>query len=383
MNIANARNTGEHGSAAQKSIWHSMMMLAPFEGVAIDNDSFDKESILEGERDFYLFMTTLYQDMYNDPAKYFIPTKPYDEYIQSILKNGERTRSAEKEHSTDPKECKLRNTFQQAIQFYPEVFYKLGNEADEICSADYALVISKPDFDDVMKSFSRSHVYKENGYRFRAILDLGLQMNEVGGKYCITSMNYPKMFLGLWVLCNAPRSKYKYMNYLRLDYKGYYRAMPEIGDVRKTMKEEHAGYVDSILESFKGQKIRYKVKPLRNITSGFDWKVDFMLKGRNVFGFYAEPDYFKLCIYFSNTKNITEFGEKLKIYDPELFDWYCSKFPERLCKCPNNRIVKFGDAKRRICGLTNRAEIANPNDHDIENSKTVIEMILSPEKAAH
>ena len=45
MNIANARNTGEHGSAAQKSIWHSMMMLAPFEGVAIDNDSFDKECI--------------------------------------------------------------------------------------------------------------------------------------------------------------------------------------------------------------------------------------------------------------------------------------------------------------------------------------------------
>ncbi|HOJ81408.1 MAG TPA: hypothetical protein PLG72_11225, partial [Clostridiales bacterium] len=102
MNIANARNTGEHGSAAQKSIWHSMMMLAPFEGVAIDSDLFDEESILEGERDFYLFMTTLYQDMYNDPAKYFIPTKPYDEYIQSILKNGERTRSAEKEHSTDP-----------------------------------------------------------------------------------------------------------------------------------------------------------------------------------------------------------------------------------------------------------------------------------------
>ena len=50
---------------------------------------------------------------------------------------------------------------------------------------------------------------------------------------------------------------------------------------------------------------------------------------------------------------------------------------------PEYRIVKFGDAKRRICGLTNRAEIANPNDRDIENSKTVIEMILSPEKAAH
>lgn len=238
-------------------------------------------------------------------------------------------------------------------------------------------MISRQNFDNVMKSFSRSRVYKENEFRFRAILDHGLQISETGGKYYITSRNHPKMFLGLWVLCNAPESKYKYMNYLRLDYKGYYRAMPEIDDVKLTMKEEHARYVDRICGAFKGQKIKYKIKPLKHITSGFEWKIDFTLRGRNIFGFYAEPDYFKLCIYFRDAENITELGEKLRAYDIELFNWFCSKLPERLCRCPNNRVVIFGNIEKRICGMFNRAEIEDPNDNDIANSIVVLEMFNS------
>jgi hypothetical protein len=373
MNIANSINNGEHGSSAQKSIWHSIKMLSPFEGVSINDDAFDKDSILEGESDFYRFITELYQDMYNDPAKYSIPTVPYDEY----MKNRVVKRSAEKEHFTDAKECKLRNTFQQAIQFYPELFYKLGCAADEICNKDYALVITKSNYTCVMESFSRSHVYKENTDRINAVLSRGLQIDEAGGKYYIKSANYPKMFLGLRVLCTAPESKYKYMNYLRLDYKGYYRSMPELDDIRLTMKEEHAGYVDLIYKSFAGQKIKYKVKPLRNITSSFEWKVDFTLNGKNIFGFYAEPDYLRICIYFSSAKNITELGEKLRLCNQELYDWFCSKFPERLCKCPNNRVVRFGDIKRRICGLSNRAEVENPNEQDISNCVSVINAFRS------
>jgi hypothetical protein len=373
MNIANSINHGEHGSSAQKSIWHSLKMLAPFKGAAIDDDTFDKGSILEGESDFYRFISELYQDMYNVPAKYLIPTKPYDEYI----KNRVVKRSAEKEHFTDAKECSLRNTFQQAIQFYPEVFYKLGCAADEICNTDYALVITKSNYASVMESFGRSHVYKENEYRMKAVLNRGLQIDEAGDKYYIKSKSYPKMFLGLRVLCTAPESKYKYMNYLRLDYKGYCRSMPEIDDIRLTMKEEHSGYVDLIYRTFEGQKIRYKVKPLRNITSGFEWKVDFTLNGKNIFGFYAEPDYLKVCIYFNNAKNITELGEKLRLSNMELYDWFCGKFPERLCKCPNNRVVRFGDTKRRICGLSNRAEIDNPNDRDISNCIAVTDVFRS------
>jgi len=56
-------------------------------------------------------------------------------------------------------------------------------------------------------------------------------------------MKAPKMFLGLQVLLTVPKSKYKTeskfkrLNYLRLDYKGYYRPMPEIEDVKFTIKK--------------------------------------------------------------------------------------------------------------------------------------------------
>jgi hypothetical protein len=150
--------------------------------------------------------------------------------------------------------------------------------------------------------------------------------------------------------------------------------MPDIDDVMLTMTDEHAKYVKLIEKSFECQKVKYKVKPLRNITSSYEWKIEYTLKGKSFFGFYAEPDYLTLCIYFNNAKNITEFSSKLESIDINIFNWFCSKFPERLCKCPNNRIVAFGDEKRRICGLSNRAEIINPNDKDVENSIFIMRM---------
>jgi hypothetical protein len=368
MNIANARNYGEHGNSAKKSIWHSIMMLAPFEKVKIDNHIFDDDSYINGEKDFYQFIKSLYEDMYHEPDKYAIPTTPYDEYIRKSFND----KIVDKEHINDVKECTLRNTFQQAIQFYPEFIYKIGQAADEVCNKDFALVISKSKYDDVLNSFNKSHISKENDLRMNAILGFGLVINEVNGKYYITGKYYPKLFLGLWVLSNAPDSKYKYMDYLRLDYKGYYRPIPEIDDVKLTMKREHAEIIDLFLKSFKNVKIKYRVKPLRNITSGFNWKIEYTLNGKNIFGFYAEPDYLMLCIYFNNAKNITALSKKLENSDIELFNWFCSKFPERLCKCPNNRAVTFGDTKRRICGLSNRAEIINPSNDDAEKSIQVI-----------
>ena len=46
-------------------------------------------------------------------------------------------------------------TFHHTIQFYPEVICRLGNEAREVCNKDFALVISKSKFNDVMGSFKR------------------------------------------------------------------------------------------------------------------------------------------------------------------------------------------------------------------------------------
>jgi len=361
MNIASVKNYAGHGSSAQKSIWHCLSMLSPFETVGTDGKDFNEADIIEGEKEFYQFIKSLYRDMYDDPAKYAIPTTEYDEYIKTVKKDAVFIKA----HQTDQTECRLRNTFQQAIQYYPDFFYKIGLASDGIRKKDFSLIITKTKFDEAIRSLDRPHLRGENEHRMKALADRGLTVNERTGVCYISCTAAPKMFLGLHVLCSAPESKYKYTNYLCLNYKGFLGGMPAIEDVKSAMKKEHAAKIDLLLKLFGGVKMKYKVKPLRSITSSHGWKVEYTLNGKNAFGFFAEPDYLALYIYFNNAKNITETGKKLE-NDIELFNWFCGKFPERLCKCPSNRLVRFGNEKRRICGLSNRAEIINPGDSDIQ-----------------
>ena len=83
---------------------------------------------------------------------------------------------------------------------------------------------------------------------------------------------------------------------------------------------------------------------------------------------YAEREYFMLCIYFNHFQNINEFTRTLYEEDQDLFQWFEKQFPERLCKCPNNRRVYLGSEPRRICGLSNRAEIVSPDDQDLDRA---------------
>jgi hypothetical protein len=361
----------EDKSSAEKSIWHSIMMLAPYQDVPIENNTeFNQKDYMSGEKEFYSFMKTLYTDMFENPAKYSIPTTDYDEYIQ----NRKPKKDTEKQHYTDTKECNLRNTFQQAIQFYPKFFYELGLRAEKIRERDYALVLSMERYEEVIQSLEWKHICKENEHRYKAISSLGIETQQIEEKCYIISRNYPKMFLGLWILCSAPESKYKYMNFLRLDYKGYNRLIPDIEDIKETLSNEHRQIIDLLQLSLKDLNMKVKVKALRNITSGSRWKIEYALKGRNVFGFYGEPNYLMICIYFNDAKNISEMSAQLEKNDLRLFQWFCSKFPERLCKCPSNRCVTLGETKRRICGLSNRAEIENPNSEDVENSIRVLKI---------
>lgn len=358
-------------STPQKSIWHCIKMLAPFQKLDINlGDKFLQDDIYMAEDDFYQFMKALYIDMYANPMKYYIPTTAYDQYIKiAKVKSG-----IEKMHYVDSKECKLRNTFQQAIQFYPKFFYEIGLQAEEIRNSDFSLVILKDKLDSIKQSLEWTHICKENSYRYALIDYLEIKIEQVEDRCYIINKNYPKMFLGLWILCNAPESKYKYMNYLRLDYKGYHRAMPEIEDVKTTLSKEHMSIVSTIQNAIDCMKLKIKVKPLRNITSGSRWKVEYLLNNKNVFGFYAEPDNLILCIYFNDVKNINELSGRLEGMDSELFQWFCSKFPERLCKCPSNRWATFGGNRRRICGLSCRAEINNPTNIDEKNSIRVLKL---------
>jgi len=356
MNIPGVKNRGSHESSAHKSIWHCLAMLArPGGGASV------------AETAFRSFMEDLYRDMYADPAKYFIPVDAYEKYIRSA---GD---PAGGPHAADAKECGLRNAFQQAIQFYPDFFYKIGTAADGIDAAASGLIVAKDAYASAVKSLDYPHLRGRNAERVAALTEPRFAFNENNGKFTITCGRYPGMFAGLYALCSAPDGKYKRTNYLRLDYNKRGGGAPGIDDVLYTMAAEHSAGLKQILGVINGMDLKYSVKPLGAITSGDGWKVEYKKNGKNVFGFFAEPDFLALYIYFNDAKNITETGKKLG-GDPEFFEWFRGGFPERTCACKNNRAVMFGNEKRRICGLSNRAEIFCSNEVDYSRSAALIKL---------
>lgn len=203
------KNHAEHGSSAQKSIWYCIMMLADFEEIKVNIDGFDDKSVIEGEKEFYTFMKMLYQDMYANPDIYAIPIIEYDEYIETI----DLEKVFASSHKGDAKESKLRNRFQQAIQFYSDYFWKLGLAANEICNEKYELVISKLKYESVLYSLDYPHIKNENSQRLNALTDRGIIVNKASDKsYYISCKKAQKMFLGLKVLLTVPESKYKTEN---------------------------------------------------------------------------------------------------------------------------------------------------------------------------
>jgi len=369
MGILRHENHNGHDSRAQMSIWHSIMMLAPFRAAGINSSAFNDEHIIEGEKQFYDFMKDLYNDMYKSPTKYAVPTSEYDEYI----KNRHAENDPVHPHKTDAKESKLRNTFHQAIEFYPNYFYEIGRASNEFCKETFAIILTKQQYEDVIRKLKRSHIRKGNEQRLKVLEGLGVTVSEINNAYHISCKNAPKMFLGVHVLCSALESKYKYMNFLRLDYSSYHRSVPDIESIKPTLKEEHANKIDQAIKSIVTSKMKYKVKPMRGINFDHGWKVEYTLNGKNVLGFFATPDSLAMFIYFNDEKNISKMSNNIKDNNP-LFDWFCDKFPERLCKCPHARYVFLGDEKRRICGMSNKAEVYDPTVDDLENIIVITKM---------
>lgn len=358
--------------SVKKSILHCLQMLSEFKPIQVVDDKISREDFYDGQKGFYEFIENHYRSMLNDPEKYLVPTSKYDAYIQS----GKAKKRREKEHYTDAMESKLRNTVQQAIRFYSGFLYNIGMAAESIDPADYSLVIPKDRMlqikDDMMRT--QTHIYKDNELRYQKLRQLGIRIKE-DRKFCIVSSEkYPKMFLGLWVLCKAKESKYHYLNYLRADYEGTEKESPDIQDVLETIRADHQIIIKELQNVLQGIKVRMKIKPFNAITSGAKWKVEYQYKGKNILGFYAAPDYMMICIYFNSHDNIENMSKRLQEENHELYQWYKSKFPERLCKCRYNRRVLFGDEYRRICGFSNRAQISNPTDQDLINSIEVIKL---------
>jgi hypothetical protein len=367
-----AQNREAHGSTAQYSIWHSIMMLATFEDAQIRLNGFDNKDVIKGEKDFYAFMKTLYQDMYKNPAQYAVPAAEYDDYMKSV----DIDKTVADPHRHDAKESKLRIKFQQAIQFYPDYFWEIGLAADEICNKNYELVISKSQYHNALASLDHAHIKETNGQRLNALMDRGLAVKETGTKVHISCRQYPAMFLGLKVLLTAPESKYKHLNYLRLDYKGRHRAMPEIEDIQATLETEHRDTLNLLLPLFVTPKTRYALYPLSNITSGSNWKVDYFINSKRIFGFYAGPGFLSIGVLFKTPENLMRVIKTLEATDPKLLEWFCNQFTEVFHDCPRNKTIMFGKQKKNICcgSSGGKMEITNPQKNDVKRCIEIIKL---------
>ena len=65
-------------------------------------------------------------------------------------------------------------------------------------------------------------------------------------------------------------------------------------------------------------------------------------------------------------------GYLLKEKSDSLYTWFCDKIPLRQCSCRNNRLADIGGRKKRICGLMNKMDVPNPDEHDLQNLKQII-----------
>jgi len=374
------KNFEGHNSPAQKSIWYCSMMLAKFEEVKVSIDGFDNKSVIKGEKEFYTFMKTLYQDMYANPDTYAIPAEEYVEYIKSI----DVEKVFANSHKGNAKESKLRNRFLQAIQFYQDYFWKLGLAADEICNAQYELVISKAKYSSVLKSLDNPNIKNENKQRLNALSARGIMVNENNKKIYITCGEAPKMFLGLRVLLTVPESKYKTenkfkrLNYLRLDYKGYYRPMPEIEDVKPTMKKEQSDILTLLLSLFDNFKTRYALYPMAGILPFNKWKIDYWLgNNKRIFGAYASPDFLSFRISFKTPENLIRIINILEKNDLKLFEWFRDNIKEVFHDCPRNKIIMFGNQEKHLCcgSSGGTLEIVNPDKSDVKNIVALVKVI--------
>ena len=348
---------------AQRSVKHCLDMLAPFKASDTQSE--------KGQLEFYQLMVSIYRGMYESPEEYLVFPGPYEEYLGK-LQQREPKKNKEKEHVSDSRESTLRNTYQQAIQFYALYFFNLGLKSKSLNERSCSLVVLKKDYEFVLQQMKRNHGAEYNNQRYERLVRLGLQTEEKNDAVYVSHKVYQDAMSGLQYLCKAPDSKYKWMNFLRLDYKNAYAPIPTVADICETLSPDSAKIVKNLEDSLNGMEIKARIKPLRGIVSDFKWKVEYSFKGKNICGFYADHEYLMLCIYFNNFMNITEFARTLLEEDGELFQWFKVQFPERLCKCPNNRRVYFGEEPRRICGLSNRAEIVNPDSEDVERTLYIL-----------
>lgn len=364
------KNQKEFPSSTHKSIWHAAVFMAPYyKVVPTELTGKEADDLREGGKSLYSFMTDLYSEMYENPEKFYIPVEEYDNFMKGRSRND----LIDKEKQ---KEGRLRNKFQQSIQFYQKLLFEIGARGNQEAGS-YDICIDESIMSDIIKVHKLSQIRGEQEKRLNALSDMGMQVSRSEFKLTFSNSKYPKMFTALSALCKAGNKSFAVTNFLRCDLRGLIKShKPGFQDSISILPDDFMKAAAEMYEFMRGLKCWIFVEPLKNTTLHSEWKVSFKFNGQLIYSFHSDAGTLKTFAYFNRHDNVSRMGYVLKEESEPLYKWFCDRVPVTACSCPNNKLVDIGGCKKRICGLMNRIDVINPDKSSLENLKRTIETYI-------
>ena len=227
----------------------------------------------------------------------------------------------------DQKESRLRNQFQQAIRFYAAYLYEVGMRGR--FSQEGVLELPLSAWREARAAMEWPHLREGNEERFQRLRALGLGVTQGKGSVRVLNRDFPKMMFGLWALCAAPKTAYHRTNYLRLDYAGALRGSPALEDVFRVLSPVRAQQARQLHKAAEQAGFRGKIRPLREITSGSFWKVEYSREGKVAAVLYAAPEGLNFGLHLGAPQRAQGFLERAGKEAPALEEWLRGRLQEQ------------------------------------------------------
>jgi hypothetical protein len=356
----------EFPSTTHQSIWHAAVLMAPFyEVIPPQVTGQQADALRAGEKNFYQFMTDLYADMYAHPDVYALPVGEYDRFMSGR----DRNHLVKKEVQ---KESRLRNKFQQAIQFYQKLLFEIGVHGELSNRADH-LKMDQSVLANMTQNHKFSKLRGEEVERMYALRRLGLEMSQTANTISISNHTYPHILMALAALCTAPNKKFALTHFLRCDFRGLLSGhQPGFDDATSILPDNFKSMADEMETWMQSLNCNIVVEPLKNTTLHSYWEVSYRQKGKPLYAFHADTSKLDAFAYFNQAENVGRMGYLVKAESDQLYTWFDEHIPVRECACRNNRLVDIGGEQKRICGLMNRMDVVNPNQTDWQHLKQIV-----------
>ncbi len=357
-------------STAHKLIRYMVGNLSDFVFTPLEDNIVDDAEILyKGEIEYLRFNKNLYDDMYYHIGEYNIPGKEYDQFMSGRIKD-------ELSEVEKKKESKLRNVFKQAIKLYPRFLYEIGLRG-RLDNSSFRLILDQQQYDEVIKQVKR-HISQRKGEateRISLLARLGLTIIVQQEQVVLENPKYPHMFVGLSALCKSVNKKHHFTNFIRCDYRGLQKFYsPGIEEVVKILPDSLKPIVKEVDLWMKKKNAKTTVKALHHQPVLIPWKVNYSHKGKSLFGLQADFENLYLFAYFNNFKNIMSVALEVSKISEDFCNWFNHQIPVTECNCKNNKVIKIGGEKKRICGLSNRMDLKNPDTESLKKIKRIVEI---------